>query len=149
MYDFIALKKMEVIWGSYTVIWWIWRLYLEVEVVYSILEVIWTKGRYRAALAAKKETMIIRLTLFLASHQISPILKCNVHFSIFHTWINDCCKVILTVHNCGLSALFSWHLFHKKCTTALVLFNLWSSIWRKNEFYHRNLRWAKMCPGSA
>ena len=80
---------------------------MEVEVVCSILEVIWTKGRYRAALAAKKETKIIRLTLFLAFNQISSIVKCNVHFSIFHTWINDCCKVILTVHNCGLSALFS------------------------------------------
>ena len=27
---------------------------MEVKVIYSILEVIWTKGRYRAALAAKK-----------------------------------------------------------------------------------------------
>ena len=71
------------------------------------MEVIWTKGRYIELLAAKKETKTIRLTLFLASHHISPIVKYNVHFTIFHTWINDCCKVILTVHNCGLSALFS------------------------------------------
>ena len=34
----------------------IWRLYFEVKVICLILEVIWTKGRYRAAPASKKAT---------------------------------------------------------------------------------------------